>query len=133
MCILSIYFYFYNDYQAEEFWDQCKAALDFNIFEDDDDSFDYIEQYLQEYYYAMFLDRDDPDESIYDEYRDRADKIFEKIHSTEMRIAFLSKALNCSVPQQLCSRRFPPPPRLRGWTLFQARYSPGATSCSFLQ
>ena len=69
--------YFPNDYQAEECWKQCKDALWYeNNY--DDDEYDYCQDFMKEYYYAMFLERDDYDNKIYEEYEDRSSRIFSK-------------------------------------------------------
>ena len=85
--------YFPNDYQAEECWDQCKTALWYDGNDLDSDELEYTVQFLDEYYYSMFLDRDDEDEEIYYEYDSRASSIFQEMHCYKMREWFIRKAL----------------------------------------
>lgn len=84
--------YFPNDYQAEECWKQCKDALWCE--NTDDDEYYYCQDFMNDYYYAQFLERDDYDKAIYREYEDRASRIFQQMHSIEMREWFVKKALD---------------------------------------
>ena len=49
---------------------------------------------MKDYYYGMFLERDDDDKKIYEEYEERASRIFQQMHCIKMREWFVKKALD---------------------------------------
>ena len=99
--------YFDNDFQASEFRDQCCMALSYK--EDEEDEIQYEVDFLNEYYYSLFLDRNDMDGSIYEEINDLAHDIFSEMHNQKTRDALFERELaiirRCSSKEQYIKER----------------------------